>query len=100
MQPLIDRIEGRVALFRSDLTRADESLSAAAESFRACTYRPDEWRTRRVLAEVKVRRGDRAASRHELQLVIIGAEAHGHVFEATAARRQLAELEQASQTPH
>jgi class 3 adenylate cyclase/tetratricopeptide (TPR) repeat protein len=100
MQPLIDRIEGRVALFRGDLTRADESLSAAAESFRACTYRPDEWRTRRVLAEVKVRRGDRAASRHELQRVIIGAVAHGHVFEATAARRQLAELEQASQTPH
>ena len=90
---LIDRVEGRMALFRGDLIRADERLSAAAEFFRECTYRDDEWRTRRALAKVKERRADKAAAEHELQLVITGAEAHGHVFEANAARRQLQDLE-------
>jgi tetratricopeptide (TPR) repeat protein len=92
-QPLRDRIEGRVALFHGDLIRADEGLTAAALLFQDYSYRDDEWRTRRALAEVKIRRGERVAAEHELRLVIAGADAHGHVFEAAAARRQLQDLE-------
>jgi class 3 adenylate cyclase/tetratricopeptide (TPR) repeat protein len=90
--PLIDRIEGRLALFNTDLTQAGSRLASAAQRFQACSYRDDEWRTRRALAEVKVSLGDRASAEHELGLVIAGAVAHGHVFEAAAARRQLTEL--------
>ncbi len=97
-RPLLDRIEGRIAMVRGNLLVADERLSLAAQFLHDCSYRDDEWRTRRVLAEVKARRGDHANAEAELRSVIAGAAAHGHVFEGTAATRQLAELERGRST--
>jgi class 3 adenylate cyclase/tetratricopeptide (TPR) repeat protein len=92
MQPLIDRINGRMALYRGDLIGAEKHLLAAADFFHDHSNRDDEWRTRRVLADVKVRRKDFSGAAHELESVLSGAEALGHVFEATAARRGLADM--------
>ena len=90
--PYLARIEGQVALAQGDLTRAGDRLQAAADFFAGASYRDDEWRTRRALAEVKTQLGDRAGAEAELRAVLTGAEEHGHVTEAAAARRQLAAL--------
>lgn len=95
-KPLLDRIEGRVALLRGDLGTANQFLSAAAQFFQDSAYREDEWRTRRVVADVKARQGDLSGAERELQSVLAGADEHGHVFEGTAARQQLADFEVAS----
>src|SRR5215831_7595986 len=44
-------------------------------------------------AEVKALRGDRDGARAELESVVGGAHARGHLLEAQAARRQLRDLE-------
>jgi class 3 adenylate cyclase len=90
--PLLARMRGRVALARGALSEAQKELATAADFFRACSYRDDEWRTRRALAEVKTQMGDRVGAEAELRTVLTGAEEKGHVTEAEAARRQLREL--------
>jgi hypothetical protein len=82
----------RSASTSRDLPRANERLSAAAQFLYECSYRDDEWRTRRALAELKAQRGDRAGAQAELKSVVEGAQAYGHSFEAQAAREQLREL--------
>jgi class 3 adenylate cyclase len=91
-EPHTQRINGRVALQRGDLPRALEQLTAATEFFEGVGYRDDEWRTRRVLADAKLRSGDRAGAEAELRLVLFEAPQHGHMTEATAASRQLASM--------
>jgi DNA-binding SARP family transcriptional activator/tetratricopeptide (TPR) repeat protein len=96
MQPLLDRVEGRMALFQHDLTRAEERFSAAASFLHERLYRDDEWRTRRLLAEAKTLQGNHAGAEVELQLVIQAAQTNGHFFELMAARKQLQQVSRES----
>jgi hypothetical protein len=81
-----------MALYRGDLISAEKRLSAAADFLGDRSCHDDEWRTRRVLADVKLQRKNVNGAARELEAVLSGAEAQGHVFEATAARRGLDEM--------
>jgi len=90
--PYQARIEGRLALSRGDLDRAQAELEAAAHLWREAGYREEESRTQRALAEVKTRQGDRSAAEAALRTVLADADAYGAAFEGQAARQQLAGL--------
>jgi predicted ATPase/class 3 adenylate cyclase len=90
--PYLSRIEGRLALAQGDLDRAQDCLQAAVDFFAQASYRDDEWRTRRALAEVKTQLGDGVGAEAELRAVLSASEEHGHITEATAARKQLLEM--------
>jgi adenylate cyclase len=90
--PYLARMEGQVAHGQGDLSRARDFLQAASDFLARVSYRDDEWRTRRALADVKTQMGDRAGAEAELRAVLRGAEEHGHVTHAEAARKQLAKL--------
>ncbi len=86
------RMEGRLALAHGDLERARQRLTEAAEFFHRVFYREEEWRSRRVLAEVKAGLGDRTGAETDLRAILGSAEQRGAVFETQAAREQLASL--------
>ncbi len=86
------RMEARVALARGDLISARMRLENAAAFWQQAGYREEEARTRRALAEVLARQGDRARAEAELRGVVAYALAQGAVFEGACARRQLSEL--------
>jgi class 3 adenylate cyclase len=90
--PCINRMEGRLALAKGELKPALDRLTEAADFFGKVMYRDHEWRTRRVLAEVMARMGDRDGAEAQLKGVLAGAEEHGHLFEANSARKQLEDL--------
>ena len=90
--PHLMRIEGRLALAAGDIDTASNRLKAAADFFAQVEYLEDGWRTRRALADAYVRRGDQAGAETELRLVLMEAHAHGHAFEADAARKALLAL--------
>jgi class 3 adenylate cyclase len=87
--PYVQRMTGRMALQRGDLPRALEQLTAAADFFERIGYRDEEWRSRRALADAKLRADDRAGAEADLRRVLTEAPQHGHITEATAAFRQL-----------
>jgi class 3 adenylate cyclase/tetratricopeptide (TPR) repeat protein len=90
--PMVKRMHGRMALRLGDLPTALKALTAATEFFERMGYRDDEWRTRRTLADAKLRAGDRAGAEAELRRVLSEGPEHGHLTEATAASRQLAAM--------
>jgi adenylate cyclase len=90
--PYLARMEGLVAHAQGDLARGRACLQAASAFLARVSYRDDEWRTRRALADVKTKMGDRAGAESELRAVLTGAEKHSHITQAEAARKQLREL--------
>jgi class 3 adenylate cyclase len=90
--PYLRRIEGRVALAHNDLETAYANFSPAVTFLREAGYQPEEWRTRRALADAKAGMGDRAGAEADLREVLAGAEEHGHIAEARAAQKQLTDL--------
>jgi len=90
--PYVHRINGRMALRRGDLPAAIEHLTAATKFFERVGYRAEEWRSRRSLADAKLRAGDRAGAETDLRRVLSEAPDHGAMTEATAASRQLAAM--------
>lgn len=92
VSPRLAYMEGRVALARGEPAAAQAHLEAAAKVFHRISYRWDEARTRRALAEAKAHQGDRAGAEAELRKVIAYADEYGAVFEGRAARQQLAAL--------
>jgi adenylate cyclase len=90
--PTLLRMAGRMALVANDPASARAALSRAADFLHQAGYRVEEWRTRRALADAKARLGDLAGAQAELRTVLAGAEEHGHVVEARAAREQLKDL--------
>jgi class 3 adenylate cyclase len=88
--PSVQRMKGRMALHRGDLPTAVQHLTAATEFLERVGYRDEEWRSRRLLADAKLRTGDRAGAEAELRRVLSEAPQHGHLTEAAAASRQLA----------
>ncbi len=90
--PYQARMEGRLALSRGELDRAQAELEGAADFWREAGYREEESRTQRALAEVRSRRGDRAGAEATLRAVLAYADEYGAVFEGQCARRQLAAL--------
>jgi class 3 adenylate cyclase len=102
-QPLQDRMEGRLALAKGELTRAREMLMKAVSGFEAPGYALEEMRTRRSLADVHLKAGDPEAAEAELRGVARMADEHGAVFEGNQARSKLAaigiELEPTSLSP-
>ncbi|HSS95038.1 MAG TPA: adenylate/guanylate cyclase domain-containing protein, partial [Candidatus Dormibacteraeota bacterium] len=91
-QPLQDRMEGRLALAKDDLSRAGQMLTRAISTFAGYGYEPEEMRTRRSLAEVHVKAGNREAAEAELRGVARMADEHGAVFEGNQARLALAAI--------
>lgn len=90
--PHVQRMKGRMALQLDDLPEALEHLSASTDFFERVGYRDDERRSRRLLAEVKLRSGDRAGAEADLRRVLLEAPEHGAMTEAAAASRQLAAM--------
>jgi len=90
--PALARLEGRLALARGDLVRARDCLDSAANYMQGVGYRLEEARTRRLLAEVKARQGDRAGAETELRKVLAYADEYQAIFEGRCAREQLAQL--------
>ena len=93
--PFAMRLMGRLRLAAGDGVVARASFVAAAAFFREVGYRPEEWRTRRALAEALLQLGDSRAARRELRAVISESEAAGVMLEAASARRQLGSLGEA-----
>jgi len=90
--PYQARMEGRLALSRGELDRAQAELEAAAHFWREAGYRDEESRTQRALAQVKTRQGDVSGAEAALRAVLAYADEYGAAFEGQAARRQLAGL--------
>jgi len=90
--PTLGRLEGRLALARGDLAQACQYLDTAASFLQEVGYRMEEARTRRTLAEVKARQGDRAGAEAELRKVLAYADEYDATFEGRCAREQLAQL--------
>jgi class 3 adenylate cyclase len=90
--PYLMRMAGRVALAYNDFETAYGNFSHAVKFLREVGYQPEEWRTRRALADAKARVGDRDGAEAELRAILAAAEEHGHVAEAQAARKQLNDL--------
>ncbi len=90
--PYQRRMEGRLALAKGDLVGAEERLRAAAEFFRAVSYRLEESRTRRALAEVLCQLGDIPTAEAEVRAVLAYARTYGAVFEGQYALRKLSDL--------
>jgi class 3 adenylate cyclase len=96
-------MEARLTLAMGGLTAAHGHAAAAAEFFKEVSYREEEARSRRLLAEIKVRQGDRSGAEAELRKVLAYADEFGAGFEGQSARKQLAELgiqvDEAAATP-
>ncbi|HVS47520.1 MAG TPA: adenylate/guanylate cyclase domain-containing protein [Candidatus Dormibacteraeota bacterium] len=92
VQPYQDRMEGRLALAKGDLTAAREMLTKAVSAFEGPGYALEETRTRRSLAEAHLKAGDREAAETELRTVVRIADEHGAVFEGDQARYALAAI--------
>jgi class 3 adenylate cyclase len=86
------RMEGRLALYRSDPTAARPHLEAAVDIFARADYAIEETRTRRVLAEALLALDDRAGAEAQLRQALQRAEERNALFEAECARRQLADM--------
>jgi class 3 adenylate cyclase/tetratricopeptide (TPR) repeat protein len=99
MDPYVRRMNGRMALQRGELPVALEQLTASTDFFERVGYRDDEWRSRRVLADAKLRAGDRAGAEADLRRVLSEAPQHGHVTEAAAATHQLAAMGITTESP-
>jgi class 3 adenylate cyclase len=84
------RMEGRVALGEGDLETAERWLGDAVHVWRTVRERPEEWRTRRALAEARLRSGDRSGAESELRDVLRGASKMGAAMETRQVRDQLA----------
>ena len=84
------RMEGRLALYKGDLSAARERLEAAIDIFVRADYGIEEMRTRRALAEALLAMGQRDAAEAQLRKVVEKAEERNAVFEGDCARRQLA----------
>jgi class 3 adenylate cyclase len=91
-QPLQDRMEGRLALAKGDLTKARDMLLKAALAFEGNGYARHEIQTRRSLAQAHTEAGDREAAESELRTVVRIADERGAVFEGDQARLALAEM--------
>ena len=91
-QPLQDRMEGRLALAKGDLTQARRMLVKAALAFEGNGYAREEMQTRRSLAEALVKAGDREGAESELRTVVRIGDEHGAVFEGDQARAALAKM--------
>lgn len=90
--PYVRRINGRMALQRGEVPAAIEHLTGATGFFERVGYRDEEWRSRRALADAKLRSGDRAGAEADLRRVLSEAPEHGAMTEAMAASRQLAAM--------
>jgi len=90
--PYLARMEGRLALARGDLPRARAHLLDAIHRWGEAAYREEESRTRRLLAQVAVRQGDRAAAEAELREVLAYSTRYGAAFERERAHEQLLQL--------
>jgi class 3 adenylate cyclase len=90
--PYQERMEARLALAKGELTAAHGRAARAAEFFQKVSYREEEARTRRLLAEIKARQGDRSGAETELRKALAYADEFGAVFEGRSARKQLAGL--------
>jgi class 3 adenylate cyclase len=90
--PYQERMEARLALAKGELTAAHGHAATAAELFQKASYREEEARTRRLLAEITVRQGERGGAEAELRKVLAYAAEFGAVFEGRSARKQLADL--------
>src|SRR5260370_10671979 len=86
------RMAGRGARAYDDFESAYGNFSQAIKFLREVVYQPEEWRTRRALADAKAGMGDRAGAEADLREVLAGAEEHGHIAEARAAQKQLTDL--------
>jgi class 3 adenylate cyclase len=90
--PYQERMDARLASATGGLAAAHEHATTAAELFQSASSREEEARTRRLLAEIKVRLGDRNGAEAELRKVLAYAAEFGAAFEGRSARKQLAEL--------
>jgi len=92
MDPYVQRMNGRMALHHGDLLAALEQLITSTDFFERVGYRDEEWRSRRALADAKLRSGDLAGAEADLRRVLSEAPEHGAMTEAAAASRQLAAM--------
>ena len=90
--PYLMRMTGNLALGDGDLVRAQECLAWSAEAMRQAGHRLEESRTRRRLAQVHARRGDRTAAASELRQVVAYAAGSGATFEGRRADELLRDL--------
>lgn len=90
--PYLMRMMGNLALGDGDLVKAEECLALSAEAMKQAGHRLDESRTRRLLAQVHARRGDRTGAATELRQVVAYAAASGASFEAHQADELLSHL--------
>lgn len=89
-KPFLDQAHGRIALADDDFGRAKSLLASAAGGFAAARYKLDELRTRALLAEALVGRGDRPAAADELAVVVEEARGRGaRLLEREAMSRAL-----------
>jgi len=90
--PYQHRMEGRLALAKSELEPARKSLVSAVEAYEKAAYGLEEMRTRRVLAEVELASGKREAAEAQLRKIVELADAREAIHEGDRAREMLAEL--------
>lgn len=90
--PYVARMESRLALAQDDLERAEIWIQAAVARFAQAGYRTDEWRSRRVLAVIRARRGHHAEAVEELRSLLEASVVAGAVSEARCVARELRRL--------
>lgn len=90
--PMLRRMQGRLALAQGDLNAASKAFTDVAHFFETVEYREEESRTRRALAQTKALAGDHAGAEAELRRVLAYADAFGASFEGMSARRQISEF--------
>src|SRR5262249_30474333 len=93
------RIEGRIALKRGQWETARHLLARSARFWKQAGYRPEESRSRRLLAEAMAAAGDLAGACTELRSALSSAKEREAVLEERKAREQLRQLDLPTDLP-